>query len=123
MAGRELVRFGNGPPDEEDSSVRILLPSHSDSLKIFDATLDISAKRYSVELPRDAVNATGDLKRASLALLAIQNCCYILSMKYSKHPADVDGKHYLSTTVVVMVSDDRRTCLQDRKTSAFIHHF
>ena len=43
------------------------------------------------------------MKNLSLALLAVQNCAMILSMKYSKSHVTPGNKPYISTTVVVVV--------------------
>ncbi len=116
--GREMQqRFGGQlPAEEEDPSVRLLTPAECNNA---DRTcFDLEQGEISCDdrpssdpkhsKPRNTAQETpatkNFMKNASLALLAVQNCCLILSIKYSKIQTPPDGKRYLSTTVVVVVS-------------------
>jgi hypothetical protein len=116
MAGREMQqRFGGQTAgEEEDPSVRLLIPAecsvadrNSSDLEhgeiVCEDRPSSDPKHTKRAGPQETPATKNFMKNASLALLAVQNCCLILSMKYSKIQTPPDGKRYLSTTVVVVV--------------------
>jgi hypothetical protein len=62
-----------------------------------------SEKQSAKSLAVESAASKNFMKNVSLALLSVQNCAMILSMKYSKSKVLPGEKSYLSTTAVVVV--------------------
>ena len=88
-------------PDED--TARLLLTTPVDIEQGEGAVAGNDLKQAARLAPVESAASKNFMKNLSLALLAVQNCAMILSMKYSKSHVAPGNKPYISTTVVVMV--------------------
>jgi hypothetical protein len=104
LSHREMVERGN-EPDEDTAKLLLTTPVDIEQAEGDDAGSDL--KQAARLAPVESAASKNYMKNLSLALLAVQNCAMILSMKYSKSYVAPGNKPYLSTTAVVVVSNIR----------------
>ena len=100
VVSKELTESRLAPESDEDTS-RLLNSAPN----------DLEAGNVPAEPTKSSEESAANkkfLKNVSLALLAVQNCAMILSMKYSKTYIPAGGKRYLSTTAVVVVCQKKK---------------
>ena len=89
-------------PEADEDNIR-LLNSAAIDLEAGEAG---DAEKHGSKLPVESAASKNFMKNVSLALLSIQNCAMILSMKYSKTYVPPGGKPYISTTAVIVVANN-----------------
>ncbi len=113
---REMVERGT-EPDEDTARLLLSAPVDLEQGDVAEAGND--SKLAARSAPVETAASKNFMKNLSLALLAVQNCAMILSMKYSKSHVTPGNKPYISTTVVVVVSLIK--CLQSFFTNNRFH--
>jgi hypothetical protein len=100
---REMVERGTEP---DEDTARLLLSTSVDLEQGDGPESGNDSKLAARSAPVESAASKNFMKNISLALLAVQNCAMILSMKYSKSHVAPGDKPYISTTVVVVVSSN-----------------
>ena len=98
-----MAERGAAPEADDDTSRLLNAGSAAADIELGEGAGDPEKQSAKSQQAIESAASKNFMKNVSLALLSVQNCAMILSMKYSKSKVLPGEKSYISTTAVVVV--------------------